>query len=130
MSKETKKGFAFERDTAYSLLQGGHDVERTGDNTAGVDLVSIEDTDIFYYIECKFHKTFTWNELVKIFNKTEQYCETFEEKEPVVIYKTNLQPVLVMHRNNRFKLTINTFNDFFGFEWKKRPKGYKLWNKK
>ena len=126
---KAKKGNPFEYDTAYSLQQADYKVERIDDNTKGVDLIAENSSGYKLAIECKFHKGFSWNQLTKIFLKTELYVLTNLDKnyKPLLIFKSNRQPVLVFFRNNIGHLTITSFTNFFYTAWSKRPKGYKIW---
>ena len=126
-SIKAKKGNPFEYDTAYSLQQAGYVVNRIDDNTKGVDLIA-SINDLTFAIECKFHKKFSWNAIEKIFLKTEEYVKTNLQEETITffIFKSNQQPVLIMHRDLG-DLVIQKFEDFFEAPWSKRPKGYKIW---
>ena len=60
-------------------------------------------------VECKFHRSISWNEAEKIFKKLiDKSPEGFTK---YLIYKTNRQPVLVMYDETSPKLT--KFSDFF-----------------
>ncbi len=128
-SMKAKKGTPFERDVAYSLIQGGYEVNLLGDNTVGVDLIAkdvqYKYVGFTYIIECKNHKKFTWNELSKIYDKTDKTATKLSiEGMPVVVFHTNRQPVLVMGKGlSRY---IVPFDGAFGTPFVKRPKGYKL----
>jgi Holliday junction resolvase len=127
-SIKAKKGNPFEYDTAYSLQQIGYEVNRIDDNTKGLDLIAQKGI-VKFAIECKFHKKFSWNELEKIFLKTEDYViENLEHHEPLFIFKANQQPVLVMFRDSDDDIILLKFEDYFDTQWAKRPKGYKIWN--
>ena len=126
-SIKSKKGNPFEYDTAYSLQQAGYEVNRIDDNTKGVDLIATNPKEL-YYIECKFHKGFSWNTLTKIFRKTyETTKETNPKATPLFIFKANQQPVLVMFLGKLSIPMVMEFKHYFGDVWAKRPKGYKLW---
>ena len=129
-SIKARKGNPFEKDVAYSLIQGRYKVIRPDDNTKGVDLVaSLGPTK--HYIECKNRKKLTWNELRKIYEKT---VKSLEEKDilfPIVrvVFHTNQQPVLVFWKPAGADYVITTFDDAFLCPFQKRPKGYKIWLK-
>lgn len=126
-SMKAKKGNPFEYDTAYSLLQAGYVVERSDMNIAGVDLVvKNKGGETLYYVECKHHKGFSWNELSKYLEKTKKHCNEFIK--PMLIFRGNNQPVLIMMEQEGAKVVLQ-YNDFFGVPWSKRPVGYKLWKK-
>lgn len=126
-SIKARKGNVFERLVAYNLQLAGYNVERIDDNTAGVDLVATKRKTVFY-IECKHHKGFSWNQLAKIFYKTKKYALLQNvEIEPYLIFKGNNQPILVMFEDNSMDLTVKTFEDYFGLVTSSIPKGYKVW---
>lgn len=126
---KAKKGNPFEYNVAYSLIQAGLDVRRIDDNTAGVDLVADDqDKDMHYYIECKHHKGFSWNELIKIFEKTKKIAQP-KRYTPLVVFRSNRQPVLVMYEMPYFNdMVIMTFEGYWATPFIKRPKGYKIWD--
>jgi len=62
-------------------------------------------------IECKFHKTMSWNAAKKLFFKLEEKARVF--KRHYLIFKTNRQPVLVMYRD-KTGLILMEFETFFG----------------
>ena len=112
-SSARDKGNAFEYDVEYSLKARYPDIralEKRG-YARGYDLIS-EQAHIV--IECKFHQSMTWNELVKIFETTRQRAEP---NMAVVVFKTNQQPVLVFIGSR-----IIPFLDFFGVPFQIRPK--------
>jgi len=126
MSNKSSKGTPFEKDVAYSLIQAGCDVIWLGDNSKSLDIIAKRDGKT-YYIECKFHKSFTWNKAEKFFRKLiKSNIKDPEEFVPLLIYKSNLQPVLVM-RDEREGLTVTKFESYFGSKYEKRPKGWKIW---
>lgn len=126
-SMKSKKGSPFERDVAYSLKESGFNVEVLGDNTKGIDIIA-SDREKTYYIECKFHKGFSWNELMKVYEKTRKTTRLIGmDIVPIVVFKANRQPPLVMVEDH-YVITVMEFNSYFkGCYWNKRPKGYKLW---
>lgn len=126
-SVKSIKGNPFEYDTAYSLQQNNFEVNRIDDNTKGIDLIATGEEQTLF-IECKFHQKFTWNELIKIFHKTFTTSQSINrEARPLLIFKSNQQPVLVMFLHTLGIPTIMEFKHYFKTEWSKRPKGYKLW---
>lgn len=131
-SLKSRKGNVFEYDTAYSLKELGWDVERIDDNTKGIDLIArFKDYDTPIYVECKNRQDLSWSKLVKIWKKTRDSVDPAEgDDQIVVVFKSNRQPTLVMlHGENPDGLIVEPFELCFGGEWKKRPKGYKLWRK-
>lgn len=134
-SMKAKKGNPFERLVAYNLMLLGFDVNRIDDNTKGIDLIANSLKTGLFIIECKFHKSFSWNEIEKIFMKT---CHTAKESfplkshMPIFIFKCNQQPILVMYRDIiHHKLHICTFHTFFNMKEDEKiqqiPKGFKIW---
>ena len=66
--------------------------------------------------ECKRHKGFSWNELVKYYEKL--VSRTSREYNSFLVFKANQQPVLVMHQET-IGLAVNLFEDFFGVPFEK-----------
>ena len=105
---------------------------RIDDNSQGLDLIgNIIDkrgAKSWIYIECKNRQKLSWNELKKIHEKLVKIssghsgCGT-----SYVVFKSNHQPTLVFWKPAALDYIISTFNDVFYCDWKKRPKGYKLW---
>lgn len=125
-SMKAKKGNPFQYDTAYSLIRSGYVVKYDDLNLPGLDLrVYNKQGALTYYVECKHHKKFSWNELVKYFNKTAKLAKE-EGAVPMLIFRANHQPVLIMVERDGIK-TVLEYNDYFAEPWSKRPKGYKLW---
>lgn len=130
------KGSAFEKDVAYNIKQYIANADSTGkiyipkDNLAGIDIIFT----VFakkYYVECKHHALFRWNELEKIFNKT--YNTLIANKinselaNILLIFKLNNVEPLVMHNIiSKEKIVIEKFSTYFGKKFEKRPKGYRL----
>jgi len=123
VSKSKTKGYGFEREVAYSLIEGGYKVKRTGnDNIAGIDVIAKDlDTGAFL-IECKRYKGFSWNQLVGMLNKTLEFALDLKGV-PILVFKANQQPALVMYVL-RGVYTVVQFEDFFNTPFLKRPKGH------
>ena len=67
-------------------------------------------------IECKFHKSLSWNKCVKFFTKLEDKAKVF--KKHYLIFKSNRQPVLVMYRYYKDKsVRVCSFEDYFGVQF-------------
>ena len=134
-SWKAKKGNPFERLIAYNLMLLGNDVNRIDDNTEGIDLLADKINTGLFVIECKFHKSFSWNEIEKVFNKTTQTAAcSFPNKYyvPIFIFKSNQQPILVAYKDViHHKLHVTTFHTFFHMKDDQKiqqiPKGYKVW---
>ncbi len=128
-SIKAKKGNPFERRVAYNLMQANYKVERLDDNTKGIDLIA-KDSDesvLPYAIECKFHKKFSWNELVKIYIKTEKTSEKhLLNHHSIVVLKANQQPPLVMYKVS-LTYFVQEFTSYFNCQFVDIPKGYKVW---
>ena len=133
MSKQKTKGFGFEREVAYSLIQGGYKVTRTGnDNVAGVDVIAKRkpkpdayyETDKIFNIECKRYKGFSWNQLKKILNNTEEFIKGQGMLGmSMLVFKANQQPALVMYHTGTGYIVCE-FEQFFGTPFLKRPVGH------
>lgn len=119
---KSKKGNPFEKLIAYNLQLAGYTVIRPDINLEGVDLIA-KKGDLIFYIECKNRKRLAWNELKKILDKTKSKLTSIYHK-PLLVFKSNRQPILVMHY---FSDTyyIREFQECFGIkEIKPYPKGY------
>ena len=126
-SIKAKKGNSFEYNTAYSLKKEGYNVEVIGDNTEGLDIIASKNNTV-YYIECKNRQGMSWNQLIKFLEKTKDKVDEHDRRiKPILVFKSNYQPTLVMYYYiNKFPVILK-FDDFFKTTWEKRPKGYKLW---
>jgi len=139
-SWKAKKGNPFERLVAYNLMLLNFNVDRIDDNTKGIDLLADSLKTGLYIIECKFHKSFSWNEIEKVYLKTQQTAnKSFPNRSffPIFIFKSNQQPILVAYKDViHHKLHVTTFHTFFQMKEDQKiqqiPKGYKVWqqNKK
>jgi len=77
------------------------------------DLVS---KDSMIVIECKKHKGFSWNELMKYFIKLEEVAP--EKYKAFVIFKSNHQPCLVMYRHKISReIVVSLFYDVFELDF-------------
>jgi len=134
-SWKAKKGNPFERLIAYNLTLLGYNVNRIDDNTEGIDLLADKPATGLFIIECKFHKSFSWNEMEKVFNTTEEAAaRSFSNTHysPIFIFKSNRQPILVAHKDViHRKIHVTTFHTFFHMKDDQKiqqiPKGYKVW---
>lgn len=110
------KGNTFEYDVEYNLKKLYPTMkllERRG-FVRGLDL---QDDTNKIAVECKFHKSISWNEM-------EDYHKKLISRIPkgytgIVIFKTNRQPVLVYNGTN-----VTRFDFLFNIPFEKRPKGY------
>ena len=128
---KAKKGNPFERLVAYNLIQCSFHVDRLDDNTKGIDLIATNRMKLV--IECKHHKGFSYNQLEKIFVKTEESASELLKQPnqispyiPMFIFKSNNQPILVMYRTYS-GINIMKFEDYFETKVQQIPKGYKVW---
>lgn len=130
-SMKAKKGNPAERLIAYNLMLCGYKVTRLDDNTAGIDLIAVNEEDYgTYTIEVKFHQKFSWNEINKILNKTiettaEKFSNDYYHK-PLFVFKSNRQPWLVAYMVGKGMIII-TFEKLFEHQIVPIPKGYKVW---
>jgi Holliday junction resolvase len=120
---KAKKGNPFEKLVAFNLKTIGYKVLRPDNNIKGIDLIFTNSDYIQHAVECKRHKGFTWNQLVKYFKKTLEQADKQGIKHSLLIFKGNNQPVLVMIKTEE-KLMVTEFEYFFGSKWiNKVPKG-------
>ncbi len=107
----------------------GFTVKRPDDNSK-YDLLAQKDNTLIL-LECKRHKAFRWNELIKYYDKlksTEKLNDTIVKSHSLV-FKANNQPVLVMIKTNH-GLIVTTFESAYGGTWLNEiPKNYKVWQK-
>jgi len=109
---QRNKGNSFENATFRNLKKVFPDIQLTKHLgfVKQYDLVSEERN---LAIECKFHKSLSWNEMVKIWCKLSDKASKYEDW--LLIFKTNRQPVLVYDG-----CVCMEFEDMFGFEFKMR----------
>lgn len=136
-SMKAKKGNPFEKDCLYNLDKLKFKCKLLNDNYPGVDIIA-EGENYGYVIECKNHKSFTWNELIKILKKTQENTEKLfpfdikSEEVPyysMVIFKPKRTPVLILSDYGDSPPFIMTFEDFFHTKFEKRPKGWRWYVK-
>ena len=108
------KGASMEHSVFDSLKGLYNDLRLTKEigYTLMYDLVS-DDGEIA--IECKFHKGFSWNELVKTFRKLKKVAPSGYKC--YLIFKANRQPVLVMTESGRECFCVEEFDFTFGVEF-------------
>ena len=107
------KGSQFEMDCTYSLQKIEHfkNIRRLGPEGFQAQYDLKNDGKYNYCFECKFLKTITWNAAKKFFIKLEEKTEVGYM--PMLIYKTNQQPVLVMFRDSDKCINVVEFEDHF-----------------
>lgn len=115
-------GNSFEYDVEFSLkkILDYDDIictERRG-FAEGYDLKSDKSKTLF---ECKRHAGFSWNELVKYFDKLAS--RTPDGYTPLLIFRAKRQPCLVMFKDVGY--VVMEFSAYFGSPFSERPKGYK-----
>ena len=107
-----QKGSQFELDCEASLKRIFFDLKRLyGEGMyRGFDL---ETKNFLKVFECKRHKNFSWNELIKYYNKLK---ERAGNKQPFLLFKSNRQPVLVMYEDYE-SILVRPFEDVFKIDF-------------
>jgi len=112
------KGSQFEYSVRDSLLQRYPDILLTKQEgfVSQNDLIAHKSHIV---VECKKHKGFSWNELVKYYNKLKS--RESKEYHPFLVFQANRQPCLVMmqyplyhHEEVEYVLQVREFEDVFG----------------
>ena len=104
------KGSSFEYDVLESINQKYPNSYLT--KQRGFQLqYDIQNDRYKFVIECKFHRTISWNEAEKLFNKLVD--KKPDKYKPYLIFKTNRQPVLVMYQCKHGLLHISKFEELF-----------------
>jgi len=104
------KGSCFEYDTLESLQAKFPDMYLTS-KQGFVQQYDLIDDQVKIAVECKRHKGFSWNELVKLYNKLMFHAP--RSYTCYLIIKGNRQPTLVMYnRGNGY--VMKDFEDLFG----------------
>jgi len=119
------KGNQFEYDVWASLKQFFPNIKLAKEMgyQQQFDLINEEP---YFLVECKRHKTISWNQAKAWFEKVE-YELTSSVGEAFLIFKSNQQPVLVMYRDEtKYCLNTTEFEDYFGVPFIK----HKPFNKK
>ena len=114
ISARKSKGSQYELSVRDSLAQKYPDVLLTKQEgfVAQHDII-IHSAKIV--VECKRHKGFSWNELVKYYRKLQSRCpETYT---PFIIFQSNHQPCLVyteyVYEGDNLGM-VSRFEDYFG----------------
>ncbi len=106
------KGASFEYDCLDSLRQIYERVYLTKElgYQEQYDIKIEFNKEEYVAVECKFHRSMSWNKAKKLFNK----LRTVSDKaiDWLLIYKTNQQPVLVMY-NDQGHLTVREFSSYY-----------------
>jgi len=119
MKSFRSKGSQFELDVAYNLSKVDTDVRRLY-GEGQVLQYDIESKN--YVVECKFHKSISWNEAMKYFLKLKEKTKN-KNKIPLLIFKSNRQPVLVMFELHH--IFVVKFEDFFHIKFESHLKAKK-----
>lgn len=117
------KGSQFEYDCQHSLqLWTNHPVNRTSERGFQMqyDLRIDTASDGAFVFECKRHAKFSWNELVKTFEKLEKATNREPKTSRYLLFQPNRQPCLVFYKQN-YHYCIKTFEDCFGITFEKHP---------
>lgn len=111
------KGSTFERECFENLKLIYEDIDwlRNLGQPLQYDLESKQHS---VAIECKRHKAFSWNELVKYMQKLQ--AATPNHQTHLLLCKANRQPVLVMCLSILDNsIRVMTYKDYFGVEFRK-----------
>jgi hypothetical protein len=65
-------------------------------------------------IECKKHKSISWNQAKKYYEKLEEKAKDAQYK--ILVFQSNRQPVLVMTRNEDGNLFVMEFKAVYGLD--------------
>lgn len=109
-----QKGSGFEYSCRDSLIPAYPDILITKQLgfVSGYDLISKKELIVW---ECKRHKGFSWNELVKWYEKLEKNSP--KEYSCILLFKANHQPCLIMYRRIIHTLHVETFEDYYGYSF-------------
>jgi len=115
------KGSQFEMDVQWSLRAIFPDIARLGGEGQyrEIDLESRNANAVF---ECKRHKGFTWNELVKIYTKMKKRSPDSNER--YLVFQANRQPPLVFSEyvlDGKNTYVVHEFEALFGTFEKHKP---------
>lgn len=104
------KGSQFEYDVWASLKQFYPNTKLAKEMgyQQQFDLIN---NDAKFVVECKRHKTLSWNEAKKYFNKLEE--QKLPNYETYLIFKSNQQPVLVMYWTSAYGVCVTEFEEYF-----------------
>lgn len=97
-SYQRSKGAMFERDVLESMQQVYPDMFLTH-HQGFVKQWNLQDDSQNIIVECKFHKSITWNRAKKWFEKLQSVIP--KGYRPFLVFKSNQQPVLVMDNIHR-----------------------------
>ena len=110
------KGSQFEMDCSYSLLPIFEDVIRHGKEGYQRQFDLETNKAVF---ECKRWKGFSWNDLIKTYKRLIQVRP--EGKFAFLLFKSNLNPCLVMYTDLDNDYCVAEFESYFGVPFRKHP---------
>ena len=116
------KGSQFEYSVRDSLISLYPDILLTKQE-GFVQQYDILSRDGNLAIECKKHRAFSWNELIKYWEKLRDKVKSYKYK-AVLVFQANRQPCLVMFSNMGL-LRVMTFEDHFGVPFMRHNGGIK-----
>lgn len=105
------KGSQFEMDVEASLQQKYPDCFRTHER-GYVQQYDLKSDKEQFAVECKRLKGISWNQAKKYFHKLMTVKPT--NYEPLLIFKANQQPVLVMFMDETYSISVKEFENYFG----------------
>jgi len=115
MAGSRSKGRKFERDCESSLKQVYPEMYMTHE-VGYIQQYDLRDDVSKIVVECKKHKSISWNQAKKWFKKLEEV--TPENYQPYLIFQSNQQPVLVMYKSIiDEELCVQEFIEFFGIQF-------------
>ena len=107
---QRQKGSSYEYDVFFSLKPFMPELLLTKQQGFQLQIDIIDDKE-HLAIECKKHRSFSWNELTGYLTKLEQVAP--EGYKCVVVFQANRQPALCMARNLYSQIAVTTFQDYF-----------------
>lgn len=110
ISTRKAKGASFEYDCLESLQAIYPNMYLTS-KQGFVQQYDLRDDNNKIVVECKRHKGFSWNELIKLFKKLKS--KSPENYKHFLIIKANRQPCLIMNEDEYGLIFIQTFEDYF-----------------
>jgi len=117
------KGSQFELDCEYNFKKKFEDIKRLGGQGQFMELDLISEKHCVA-IECKRHRSFSWNELVGYYNKLKKRCPAHYSC--LLVFQANRQPVLIM-REFMEMLIVTGFEDYmFCFDDNNKPIEFKF----
>lgn len=109
------RGAGFEYDVLHNLQRTFPDLYLTS-KQGFVQQIDLLDDVAKVAVECKRHKSISWNQAKKWFKKLESVSP--EDYRCMLVFKSNQQPVLYMARNSA--IGVKEFEEAFG-KFEKHP---------